>query len=156
MRVKSIKGPLKSVAEVHMMPAGCQLPIPDHIYISDKIFLIMNESQFQSKWILKSPNMSLTACLVLNTHPSFLSCGTTKRTASFLPFSPRHIFLEGEDLQRSLLAPPAPYVHQVGLAGLQGAARELQVVIPQRNRLGLLPLVVEHVDRDLTDAWGPR
>lgn len=65
------------------------------------------------------------------------------------PFVLWYVLLEGKDLQPLLGAPFAQHVEQVGFSGLQRPARHLQVVVAERNRLGLLPLVVEHVDGDL-------
>lgn len=52
-------------------------------------------------------------------------------------------------MQPLLRAPFAQDVEQVGLSGLQRPARHLQVVIAEWNRLGLLSLVVEHIDGGL-------
>lgn len=71
------------------------------------------------------------------------------------PFVLWDVFLEGKDLQALLRPPFAQDVEQVGLTGLQRPARHLQVVVPQWNRFGLLPLVVEHVDGHLR-AQTPR
>lgn len=52
-------------------------------------------------------------------------------------------------MQLLLRAPFAQDVEQVGLSGLQRPAGHLQVVIAEWDRLGLLSLVVEHVDGGL-------
>lgn len=63
-----------------------------------------------------------------------------------IPFARRSILLEGKELERLFGATLAEDVEQVGLPRLQGPARQLQVVIAERDGLALLPLVVKHVD----------
>lgn len=78
----------------------------------------------------------------------------TSRWRENPPFVLWDVLLEGKNLQALLRAAFAEDVEQVGLTGLQRSARHLQVVIAQWNRLGLLPLVVEHVDGHLRAQSG--
>lgn len=52
-------------------------------------------------------------------------------------------------MERLLTSALSKHVVQVGFARLAWPAGQLQVVVAQRNRLHLLPLIVEHVDGHL-------
>ena len=75
---------------------------------------------------------------------------------SAVPLSLGDKLLEGEGLMGRLVPASCQDVKQVGLAGFAWPACQLQVMVAQRDRFSLLPLVEEHVDCGLAARDGNR